>query len=169
MDMLTESILLDYAPKDNKLEFLEEYLIVTPSITLQEAKSLIKLIHEMGVDAAEQVNVKAEAKVGVLKRTYAKMVKAAKSAGTYTAEKAKALKDWLAGKIKAVWEWAKRMKDAIKGGAKKSAGYVATKYKAGVSLAKAHPKSAIGLGIAAGAAAAGGGYVAYKKYKEKKK
>jgi len=98
------------------------------------------------------------------------MVAKARAAGTYTATKARELKAWLSTQIKAVRDWAKKLRATIakKALATKDSIYAArsAKQMGGIGPAM-KTKTKVGLGVAAGAALAGGGYAAYKAKKKK--
>jgi len=158
-------LLTEIGPAENKLEFLEEYLIVVPTITLREAKSLIKMIREDYDANMAAVQKEAMVKRNWIQKKYDKMVEAAKGLPA----KLKAAKEWFKAQMAKLGAWVKKAKEVVKNAAKKSGGVVKTKYQAGVKLAKSYPKTAVGLAAAAVAAGAGGGYLAYKKRKEGKK
>lgn len=168
---LSEGFLIS-EQEDNRLEYLEEYLIVTPILTLTEAKLLLREVTAQMETELAAIVKKIEARKDLSKNQAAAMIaKVRKNMGLEPQEKLTKIgeiKTSLKAKLGKLDAMLDKARAAIKARAKQAGGYVAGKYRTGVALAKANPKTAIGLGLAAGTAAAAGGYAAYRKNKAKK-
>jgi hypothetical protein len=182
MNLLMESILMEY--DSSNLDYLEEYLIVSGGITLEEGRELFKEVITEAEKTIETVKVEVAKKEGALKAAYNKSIKALRTAGNWTAEKAKSLKDGFLKKLAALRKWAasviagieikaRHAKDAIKSAVIKK-GVPAVRGKAGKMvkaplLKRLTTTGKVGAAVGAAGLAAGAGYGGYKAYKALKK
>jgi hypothetical protein len=174
-NLLFETVILtEIGLKENKLEYLEEYLIVSPSITIQEGRALITdIITEAKLSMAE-LKLQADKLRKAAKVQYDNMI--AKAQGVPA--KIAAAKAWFSKKMASIAKWFNSMKDGIKSQAQKAAGLVKTAVKksgeaaggAGKAIKAVAGTKAGKIGAAglAGVALAGGGYAAYRAAKNKK-
>ena len=153
-----------YNARDEKLDYLAEYLIQSPTkLTLTEAKELIYLI--------EKSEKKAKGKlVAASKEKLAKKYEALKTSLGKLKGKLSP-KQYLAKSRALKADYALYRHNLINANARNNSfiGKTAGKLKDSVAAAyKIAPKSTVGLGIAGGLGAAGGlaAYVANKKRKE---
>jgi len=169
-EFLLEETLTKIGVPKTKLEYLEEYLIISDGIDGEEAKSLMEMVILEAKVANKKIDEAVARKKSFIQKTYKKMVKEAKGAKAKLIE----AKEWFVRQMTALAKWARKAKKAVVRSARTAGSSIKTGFEKGVAktgkmgktvqkFAAKHPGK---LGLAAAGAA---GLYAYQKSKEKAK
>jgi len=154
-----------YNSRNEDFDYLAEYLIEKPGLTLTEAKELIFLIEEDKESVLKKIKAGASKKLASLKAWYQKQAASlkAKFTGTKLAQKLAELKKAYQNKLRIVKNEAESAGKKISGRAFRMKTAVKAAYR---TLPK---KGKVGLAIGAGAAGAAGVGAGLAAYRAKKK
>ena len=158
--LLTE---VAHEARNKNLDYLEEYLIMTDSMTLTEAKGFLLLIEADEKTKLKKIKEKFEEKVDNLKKWFAKQMATikAKYSGSTLKKKIVSLKELFKRNLEKIKNAMRSAKDSIVSRSSKMKSSVKTAWK---NL----PKSGkIAAGVAGAGAAGAGGYAAYKARKKR--
>jgi len=156
--ILTEAKLLVEVSASCGVPYLEEYLIMSNGITVKESQNLTFLVENALTDKLSKIKSVYNGKLADLKTArHTKLMAAGKNPS-----KIAGIKKWYEKSVLAIKASYKTAVEAAKKAAGKATGAIKT-------AAGKIPKSGkIGVGVAAGVAAAGAGYAGFKAYKNRK-
>jgi len=152
MSIINEALMLEVGV-ESQLDYLNEYLIVSGGITLEEAQSLLALVISEAKHKMDKINDRMAERFKKIENKFQKMVAGkegpAKAAEYKAAERAKVI------------AWGDKLRELVNKEKRGIAGNIKLAY------GTMHPKTKIGLGVAGAAGLAAGGYAAYRKAKKK--